>query len=195
MIKTIKFTLVALLLLTVQGICAQSLEKGVSKQLAERRKAAISNVKYNLTFNIPSDAKKKVLGEATITFDLSSKEDVILDFQGQFSGQVLIGKKKRPVTFQNEHIIIPFKFLKIGNVELTLEFICKDDALNRNGDYLYTIFVPDHARSVFPCFDQPDLRARFETKLNVPKDWKTMTSDGRYPIPTYLYSFVAGNFQ
>ena len=193
--KTIKFTLVALFLLTVQSICAESLEKGVSKQLAERRKAAISNVKYNLTFNVPADAKKKVLGEATITFDLNSKDDVILDFQGQFSGQVQIGKKKRPVTYQNEHIIIPFKYLKIGNVELTLEFICNDDALHRNGDYLYTIFVPDHARSVFPCFDQPDLRARFETKLNVPKGWKTMTSDGRYPIPTYLYSFVAGNFQ
>jgi aminopeptidase N len=185
----------ALLLLTVQGICAQSLEKGVSKQLAESRKAAISNVKYNLTFNIPADAGKKVLGEAQISFDLSQKEDVVLDFQGQFSGQVKIGKKSRPVTFQNEHIIVPFKFLKLGRVELTLEFICKDDALNRNGDYLYTLFVPDHARSAFPCFDQPDLRARFETKLNVPKGWKTMTSDGRYPIPTYLYSFVAGNFQ
>ena len=193
--KTIKFVLLALLMLTAQSICAQNLEKGVSKQLAESRKAAISNVKYDLTFTIPADASKKVLGKALITFDLSKKQDVILDFQGQFSGQVQIGKKKRPVTFQNEHIIIPFKFLKIGNVEIILEFVCKDDALNRNGDYLYTLFVPDHARSVFPCFDQPDLRARFETKLNVPKGWKTMTSDGRYPIPTYLYSFVAGNFQ
>ena len=193
--KTIKFVLLALLMLTAQSICAQNLEKGVSKQLAKSRKAAISNVKYDLTFTIPADASKKVLGKALITFDLSKKQDVILDFQGQFSGQVQIGKKKRPVTFQNEHIIIPFKFLKIGNVEIILEFVCKDDALNRNGDYLYTLFVPDHARSVFPCFDQPDLRARFETKLNVPKGWKTMTSDGRYPIPTYLYSFVAGNFQ
>ena len=60
--KTIKFTLVALFLLTVQSICAESLEKGVSKQLAERRKAAISNVKYNLTFNVPADAKVTFLG-------------------------------------------------------------------------------------------------------------------------------------
>ena len=84
--KTIKLTLLVLFLLIVQGICAQNLEKGVSKQLAERRKAAISNVKYDLTFNIPADASKKVLGKALISFDLSQKEDVVLDFQGQFSG-------------------------------------------------------------------------------------------------------------
>ena len=192
--KKVHFLLAVMLCLMLQSLSAQKLEKGISKALAEQRKEMISNVKYDLTFNIPAELKKPVLGKVTITFDLNKKDDVILDFQGNFSGSAQIGKKKRPVDYQNEHIIVPSKYLKLGSNCLTFEFISRNDALNRNADYLYSLFVPDHARSVFPCFDQPDLRARFETELNVPKGWKTMTSDGKYPIPTYLYSIVAGNF-
>lgn len=182
-------------LLLCMTALAQPLAKGVTKELADMRKAMISDVVYNLTFNIPANQKEKVTGEAVISFQLHDKQDVVLDFQGKFTGDVLIGKKRRPVDYRDEHIIVPMKYLKPGLVTLCFEFTSLDDALNRNADYMYTLFVPDHARSVFPCFDQPDLRARFTTKLNVPNGWKTMTSNGTNPIPTYLYSFVAGNFQ
>ena len=177
------------LLLTValclMAVCAwsQVLDKGVSKELAEQRKANISDVTYDLTFDIPAEQKAKVTGKAIISFNLKEKDDVILDFQGKLTGNVYVGKKKRSVSQKNEHIIIPMKFLKPGNVTLTLEFTSLDDALNRNSDYMYSLFVPDHARSAFPCFDQPDLRAKFYTKLNVPDGWKTMVSDGSNAIP------------
>ena len=96
--------------------------------------------------------------------------------------------------YQNEHIIIPKDMVVEGSNRIELNFTSLDKALNRNQDYLYTIFVPDLARSVFPCFDQPDLRAMFMTKLNTPAGWKTMVSDTSGPLPTFLYSFVAGNF-
>src|SRR5690606_121075 len=38
-------------------------------------------------------------------------------------------------------------------------------------DYLYTLLVPADAHGLFPCFDQPDLKARFELSLSVPQDW------------------------
>lgn len=193
--KKYLFLLFAVLCLTVCRTTAQSPSKGVTKDLAEQRKANISQVSYDLTFNIPSDPKSEVTGKAVISFNLLQKQDIILDFQGKLRGQVLVGKKKRTVIYQDEHIIVPMKYVKPGPVTLTLEFTSLNDALNRNDDYMYTLFVPDHARSAFPCFDQPDLRARFATTLNVPQGWKTMTSDGNQPIPTYLYSFVAGNYQ
>ena len=195
MMKINRLLLSFLLCLTVVILHAQSLEKGVSKELAEQRKATISNVAYDLTFNIPASPREKVTGKAVISFSLKDKTDVILDFQGKLQGNVFVGKKKRSVTTRNEHIVVPAKYLKPGPVTLTLEFTALDDALNRNEDYMYSLFVPDHARSAFPCFDQPDLRARFTTTLNVPQGWKTITSDGSNPIPTYLYSFVAGNYE
>ena len=42
-----------------------------------------------------------------------------------------------------------------------IEFTAGDDALNRNDEFLYTLFVPARARLTFPCFDQPDLKARY----------------------------------
>ena len=161
MIKHLKIVLILALCPMTVSAWSQLLDKGVSKELAEQRKATISDVTYDLTFNIPAEQKSKVTGKAVINFNLKAKVDVILDFQGKLTGNVYVGKKKRSVSQKNEHIIVPMKFLKPGNVTLTLEFTALDDALNRNSDYMYSLFVPDHARSAFPCFDQPDLRAKW----------------------------------
>lgn len=199
--KNIRILLIAALSMIVLNTHAQMLSKGVSKELADHRKANISNIAYDLTFNIPSDLNKRVTGKAYIHFELKNVEDVILDFQGEFNGTcyTYTGKKnKRRATnaiYQNEHIIIPAKALQPGKNKVELDFGALDKALNRHENYMYTIFVPDLARSVFPCFDQPDLRAVFLTGLAAPTGWKAMASDNSCQLPTYLYSFVAGNFQ
>ena len=197
--KVMIFFLLAMCLST-QSVKAQMLTKGVSKELAEHRKANISQVVYDLTFNIPSKPYESVKGKAIISFNLEVKEDVVLDFQGQIDGTCYIHDEndKRHATdilYQDEHIIIPMELLTEGKNKIELPFIANDKALNRNDDYMYTLFVPDMARSVFPCFDQPDLRAVFVTTLKVPSGWKTMASDNVCQLPTYLYSFVAGKFQ
>ena len=199
--KNIKILLMVALSMMVLNTHAQMLSKGVSKELADHRKANISNVIYDLSFNIPSDPGRKVTGKAVISFELKVREDVVLDFQGEFDGDCFYyyGKnmnKRRavPATYQNEHIIIPAKALKEGKNKIELSFTCLDKALNRHQDCMYTVFEPDMARSAFPCFCQPDLRAVFVTTLSVPSGWKTMHSDNSCQLPTYLYSFVAGNF-
>ena len=173
----------------------ETLEKGVTKELAEGRKSNISQIKYDLTFNIPANERENVTGSATITFMLRERNDVVLDFQGQFSGACLINGRKRVAHFKNEHIVLPMKQMRSGINSVELNFVCQNTALNRHPNYLYTLFVPDHARSCFPCFDQPDLRATYTTTLNVAEGWKTMVSDSQAPLPTYLYSFAAGQFQ
>ena len=168
--KHIRLSLIALLGMMVLSAHAQILSRGVTKELAEHRKANISNVIYDLTFNIPADVNQKVTGTAVICFDVKKAEDIIFDFQGEFNGncKAIVPKNKKKTKFntiafqaayQNEHIIIPKKMVVEGSNRIELSFASLDKALNRNQDYLYTIFVPDLARSVFPCFDQPDLRA------------------------------------
>jgi aminopeptidase N len=90
-------------------------------------------------------------------------------------------------------------------------FIAGNESLNRNKDFLYALFVPDHARTVFPCFDQPDLKAKFLLSLTVPTDWKVMANavkkdsfaqgnsttyhfNNSDKLPTYLFSFTAGKY-
>ena len=198
--KNLRLMLTIMLSFMVLGMNAQGLTKGVSKELADERKENISNVSYDLTFNIPSNVNEKITGKNIITFDLKEKKDVVLDFLGDFSGTayVITGKraKRKAVqcTYRNEHIVIPSKLLVAGTNKVELSFTSLDKALNRHQDYMYSLFVPDHARSCYPCFDQPDLRARYLTLIHAPKGWKTMVSDGCCPLPTYLYSFAAGNF-
>ena len=77
-------------------------------------------------------------------------------------------------------------------------------------DYLYTLLVPSDANALFPCFDQPDLKARVTLTLVTPRGWKALangalassdsTSGGATthtfrtsdPISTYLVAFAAG---
>jgi aminopeptidase N len=74
--------------------------------------------------------------------------------------------------------------------------------------YLYSLFVPADASSAFPCFDQPDLKARFSLALQMPAKWRAVSNApaleeaaGRArfaetePIPTYLFAFAAGPFE
>ena len=190
-----KHILTMLLCLLTIAAGAQSFEKGVTKTLADYRTRTISNVSYDLTFNIPATQKERVHGTAIISFFLAEKAVVVLDFQGRFSGACLVNGKKRVAGMKNEHIIIPQKMTKKGLNSIEMNFVCHDKALNRQGDYVYTLFAPGQAQQCFPCFDQPDLRAQFTTQMNVPKDWKTIASDSSTPIPTSLYAFVAGRFE
>ena len=114
---------ISMLCLFVLGVSAQVPEKGVSKELAQQRKANISNVTYDLTFNIPADAKTPVTGKAVIAFDLLEKNDVVLDFQGGFSGTCTVNnKKKRQATYKHEHILLAAKLLKPGLNIVEIDF-------------------------------------------------------------------------
>ena len=97
MMKKYRFLLLSVLCFMALDICSQTPEKGVSKELAAQRKANISNVNYDLTFNIPAGQREKVSGLAVVSFNLKSKADVVLDFQGKIDGEVYVEKKKRKV--------------------------------------------------------------------------------------------------
>ena len=192
--KSTKLTLLTLLCLMALGVYSQTFEKGVSEELSIQRKANIRNVRYDLTFYIPAEQKEKVTGKAIVSFNLKNKEDVVLDFDGKINGDVFVGKKKRKVSIKNNHIIVPAKYLKPGLVLITFQFTSQNHAFERNRDYLFTHF-DTKASSVFPCFDQPDIEAKYNTQLMVPEGWKAIICHEDKPIPSRLYSFVAGNFQ
>lgn len=200
-------------------------DDGVSQELARYRRENIKNLNYTLDFNIPEDKKDAVKGTAKITFDWYGDDDLQLDFQGAVDkrqeGYMTVNGKARPADYRHEHIVIPQGELARGRNIVTISFLCNNKSLNRNDDYLYTLFVPDHARSVFPCFDQPDLKATFTLSLSTPEGWNVIsngrlirkeehvapsTPGGRRTsqrmvfqtsdlIPTYLFSFTAGRFE
>jgi len=193
-----------------------SVESGVSKKLADHRKATIKNVEYDLEFWIPDSLQKQIYGIAIIDFDLADVEqDVVFDFEnpaGQAASVVQTGTDKMDFRLVENHIIIPKKYLAIGKNSFTFKFYAGEQALNRNEEFLYTLFVPNKASTAFPCFDQPNMKAKYKLKLQTPKDWSALANyplikkgeRGQYnlyeyeqtpPISTYLFAFTAGKFQ
>ncbi|MDY6801847.1 MAG: M1 family aminopeptidase [Bacteroidota bacterium] len=191
------------------------IEPGVSLELAQLRNKQIQNICYDITFSIPDSLHKQINGNVIIQFDFNknSKNPLILDFRNQPSQILKINKghKKIKYKFSNGHIIIPHKYLNNGENKLEIEFIAGERALNRNEEYLYTLFVPDRACTAFPCFDQPSLKAIFKPTITVPTDWvvvanspllnkiivdslQTYSFTETEPISTYLFAFVAGKF-
>ena len=193
---------------------ALSVESGVSQQLAKYRKQVISNINYNLHLTIPVSKNESIAATEEITLTLKQNEQPLqLDFKEQASNlkSIKVNGQTIPVTFTNEHIIIDKKYLEKGINKIGIDFIAGNLSLNRNDDYLYTLLVPDRARTVFPVFDQPDLKATFTLTLSIPHAWKAVAnaplqdivaSDAQKvyrflesdTISTYLFSFVAGDF-
>lgn len=171
---------------------------GVSRELAVYRAAHVSDVSYDLSFTVPIEKNKPVYFEEMLLFNWTGDSDLQIDFQGdksQLYGELMVNDKRIKTVLINEHIIIPAQCLVQGENSIAIGGYSGDKALNRSDDYLYTLFVPDHARSAFLCFDQPDLKAVFSLNLDLPDGWVSISNQTRKPIPTYLFSFTAGKFQ
>jgi aminopeptidase N len=190
-------------------------EPGVALTLATERARSIEKVRYQLAFDIPAAATEPIDGRATIRFvakDVS--HPLVLDFEAGPAHLTSVSIGGRPSRYHevNGHIVIPKEELTAGDNALDMVFRAGDASLNRNADFLYTIFVPARARLAFPCFDQPDLKARYALELTLPAQWQSVANGAevsrepsrdrvrvRYaetqPIPTYLFAFAAGRFQ
>ena len=100
----------------------------------------------------------------------------------------------------------------MGKNSVKIDFIAGNGALNRNENYMYTLFVPDRMRTSIPSFDQPNLKATFDLELVIPRTWKAISSapikklthnnekssikfETSNLMSTYLFSFVAGRFE
>jgi aminopeptidase N len=191
-------------------------EPGVSKELAEVREKQLSDITYSVFFDIPDSLNEEIKGKVTIKFMFSTSENepLIIDFQNTKEKilAVKINQQSGKYKFENQHIIIPRRKLKEGNNTIEIDFISTDRALNRNKEYLFTLFVPDRASTAFPCFDQPSLKATYALELKTPVTWTAVANAKQIskqqvndynlfsfsesePISTYLFSFAAGVFK
>ena len=189
-------------------------EEGISLELAQLRKQEIKELKYGLSFSIPEQKQEAVEGEARISFLLQRPQEIILDFRESADKikEVSVNGQPSEYTFLNEHLVFPEASTIEGKNEVHICFTAGDQSLNRNEEYLYTLLVPDRARTVFPCFEQPNLKAEFTLQLEVPAEWEAVSNssiaseeniDGRKhiaflptePLSTYLFSFVAGKLK
>ncbi|HEX4933495.1 MAG TPA: M1 family aminopeptidase, partial [Gemmatimonadaceae bacterium] len=162
-------------------------------------------------------------GRVAIRFQLRRPGDLILDFRGTLTGRVRANARVlADVPHLGAHLRIPGSALHAGNNRLDLDFatpiaaagasIIRVTDPSDSATYLYTLLVPSDASLLFPCFDQPDLRARVTLTLTTPFGWKAVANGARLrsaptsrgvvttfresePISTYLIAFAAGPWE
>jgi aminopeptidase N len=226
----VRFTILFIAAL-IPAFSMDQVDEGVSRDLARQRAREIANTRYQLDLDLQPHAAR-MSGHIVIGFDFhaAGTTPLVLDFRDlDANGKVVDGSARnlkvngRPEKLQQSqgHILLPASHLKKGPNSIDLDFDSAIAEANRavtryidtqdGSEYLYTLFVPMDASLAFPCFDQPDLKARFWLTVRKPKEW-TVISNGvsepaqsagavdsikfeeTKPISTYLFAFAAGPF-
>ena len=204
----------ALILASPGASSSPPIEPGISRALAQWRSAHLSDIRYRLLFDIPADPAAAIPARVVISFHLNEVAgDLQLDYRASPDTvqSIRVNGTAAPHRTLREHIVLPAGSLARGQNRVAIEILAGPGSLNRNPEYLYSLFVPDRARSAFPLFDQPDLKATWELTLVTPAGWKAVTNaplreirqTGDHlehhfkpsdPISSYLFAFVAGRF-
>ncbi len=202
MMKLILLTFITLAIGATLNAQAQTAdpEPGVPRELARWRAEHYSDARYALSLELAPGAQM-LKGAMQVRVTLKEGADrIILDWRlnpfkaGQARPRVweamLNGKEARGMREVNEHLIIPGAIKGENVVSLKFEspIATSGSAVTRyldredNSEYIYTLFVPSDASTAFPCFDQPDLKARFKLDVVAPVNWKVITNTGAEQI-------------
>ena len=175
-------------LLFAAPLAAQNLSgPGISIELARYRTRTVHDVRYDLALDV--SAPDSAVGRVTLRWTRSDSNDVVLDFRGRsLTSSTVNGVPGLHPVFNNAHIILQAKNLNLGANEATFTFVSDIAPSGASiikshdpdgSDYLYTLLVPADANQLFPCFDQPDLKARVTFSLAAPIAWKALANGAR----------------
>jgi aminopeptidase N len=209
-----------LLVLSALLQAAPPVGPGISHALARHRAATLADVRYELSLDLTS--LDSAVGRVMVRFRRvgPGSSDAVLDFRGRrLTRATANGIELRPPAIASGHIVVPAHLLEPGENAVELTFVADIAPAGASiirthdpadgSDYLYTLLVPADASQLFPCFDQPDLKARVRLTLTAPAAWSVVangpvtsadTTGGRAttrfaetrPISTYLIAFAAG---
>ncbi len=188
-------------------------EPGIPEALARSRVNRISDLRYRLHLDLPESQTAPISGRMEVSARLKpGKGPLVLDFDAGVDAvkAVRVGGQNVAWRLVNGHLEVPTP--ASGQVQVGIDFVAGSGPLNRQPDFLYSLFVPARAHRAIPCFDQPDLKARYTLSLGVPGAWVALSNGaevasevqaGRQtlrfaetqPLPTYLFAFAAGRFQ
>lgn len=194
---------------------------GIPRELAQARAGRISDVRYQLHFNVVPHADT-LSGREELQFRATGSGQLLLDFREGRISKLAVNGTSVAAKVESGHIELPASALQSGENTVSIDFaapvaaagkaITRFEDKDDGSEYLYTLFVPMDAEMAFPCFDQPDLKARFKLTLTAPDGWtvvsntaaksETLASAWRVtafeqtrPISTYLFAFAAGPFK
>jgi len=161
----------------------------LTKPEAIERSALLSAVAYEITWDF-TDPGDTFLATTTVTFDATAGAQTFIECAAVAASGVELNGIVIDATTALEHGRIELTGLKASNtLTIDAEFAYRTDGQGihrfidpEDGEtYLYSQFAANDARSAFPCFDQPDIRATFSIAVVAPAHWVVVSNS---PTPT-----------
>ena len=200
---------------------ADAVRDVLTQEEAAARAARVGGVSYELRLDLVPGAER-YRGEAAIRFGLAGEGDLHLDHRGGGVERLEVNGVAVEPSPGPYRLTLPAAALAARNeVRVAWEhdydhtgdgfhqFVDPEDG----AEYLYTNFEPYNAHRLFPCFDQPDLKATYELTVDAPAEWvliansaeveRAPLADGRVrrrfartaPFSTYLFALLAGPYR
>ncbi|WP_431800630.1 aminopeptidase N [Microbacterium sp. bgisy203] len=154
---------------------------------------------------------------STLVFT-AAVDETWVDFLGASVDEVTINGVAQPVDWDGARVRLtglqPHNTVVIRG---TARYSTSGEGLHRFRDpvddavYLYTQYEPADCRRVYPCFEQPDLKARWRFTVTAPADWQVLSNgaetgrdavDGgvrvtfarTLPLSSYITAVAAGPY-
>jgi aminopeptidase N len=175
-------------------------EANLTSQEASMRRAAVGEVAYDLEVDLRATGEN-FAAKATVIFDLKQNTpDLFLDFKdGAQVESVKINGGDVKVVYRAHRISLPQAALKIGSNTVAIgykqTYSHDGRGLHRFVDpedqkvYLYSQFESYDAHQMFPCFDQPDIKATMKMRVMAPKGWEVITTTRESKVSGELWTF------
>lgn len=178
------------------------------------RKGSISNISYSLNITLTPSSFS---GICTISFT-STLPTTWLDLNGATIDSTILNSLEYLPSYHKSRLTL--EPLIQGENLITISY-SRDYSKDGYGlhcyhestgeTYIFSHFEPFHAHKMFPCFDQPDLKATYKLQVKCPKHWKVLSNDLAehiieesehkvhfFPLSlkfsTYLVALIAGDY-
>lgn len=119
---------------------------------------------------------------ATLTFD-AEVASTWIDFVGASVDEVFVNGAQQPVDWDGARIrLTALDARNTVIIRARGRYSTSGEGLHRFRDpvddetYLYTQYEPADARRVYPCFEQPDLKARWRFAVAAPTGWQVLSN-------------------
>ncbi|KQY98731.1 aminopeptidase N [Microbacterium sp. Root53] len=157
----------------------------LSRDETAARSASISlrdvRVELDLT-GAPDAGRTGFPTVVTLEFD-ATVEATWVDFIGESVERVVVNGVDRDVAWDGARILLAgLEGENVVRIEAVGAYSRSGEGLHRFRDpvdgetYLYTQYEPADARRVMPCFEQPDMKARFTFVVSAPAGWHVLSN-------------------
>jgi len=211
---------------------ARTPENNIDRAFSEARKKQVKSVRYDLSLDFKKGAEE-YHGSVRLHLELvSSAKPLSIDWMGKKIEKVSVDRQPiADFTEKKGWLEIPGKYLKgsagpnansdnLHTIEIDFVggFGTEGTGFQRvvdpedKNEYLYSDFEPYQAHELFPCLDQPDLKAELTLDVSAPTEWLVIGNElvtkqdkisaettrtffqSSKPLSPYLYFVGAGPF-